>query len=449
MEDRLVTISTSDWKEWRDLYKTDWPQHEVSYNLIQNYIDWQEQGVDLKEFMAFSLNGEWAKDGTYIVIDRNEMFIYTLDTSLESLRRALLLLDWTRSYMINMGLYKSLVIEIYQLFNLETLFDKHTCMYYLPHEDARNLVVQVPDGFKFGSLKFDDAIFINAEWPHKYPGSELFIERLITRNLNLGLFDGDGKLMAWCMRVQNGAMGMLGVAQTRRGYGSMMALGFARKLGELGLNAYASVIDTNEPSRKLFHNSNRHSSRCFGRHRSGSIDRYHRKCRSNRSRSDSSDRNRCRSQPWSPVRGHSSTRKLSSHRAEIRVDSPEPNRCLGVFGLTVYTTEQYLKDIFEQYGIVEDLLVIYDSQTRLSRGFGFVYYQNVAEAIWARMHCNGFHVHGRRIRVDFSITDRPHLPTPGICKGRRSQSRSVSPLENSIRECNRHSNRRSRSTTKN
>ncbi|KFB42260.1 hypothetical protein ZHAS_00009939 [Anopheles sinensis] len=250
MEDRLVKIPTGDWMEWRDLYKTDWPRHEVSYNLIQNYIDWLEQGAELKEFTALSLNGEWAKDGTYI--DRHEMFIYTLDGRLESLRRALLLLDWTRSYLINMGLYRSLLMDIYQLFNLDILFDMHTYIYYLPHEDASKLEVDVPDGFKFGPLKPDDAIFINDEWPHKYPGSELFIERLITRNLNLALFDGDGNLMAWCMRVQNGAMAMLGVAQTRRGYGSMMALGFARKLGELGLNVYASVIHTNEPSRKMF-----------------------------------------------------------------------------------------------------------------------------------------------------------------------------------------------------
>uniref|UniRef100_A0AAG5DG92 GCN5-related N-acetyltransferase Rv2170-like domain-containing protein n=1 Tax=Anopheles atroparvus TaxID=41427 RepID=A0AAG5DG92_ANOAO len=252
MVDQLLEISPRDWKEWRDLYKTDWPRHEVSYNLIQNYIDWMGHGVDLKEVVAYSLNGEWAKDGTYILIDRSEMFMYSLDSTLARLRRLLMLVDWTRSYLVNMGLYRSLVIEIYQMFNLDIVFDKHTFIYYVPHEDARKLDVVLPAGFKFAPLEPVDAVFINSEWPHKYPGSEAFVERLIRRNVNLGLFDASGKLMAWCMRVQHGAMGMLGVAYPRRGYGSIMALGFARKLGELGHNCYASVIAPNEPSRRMF-----------------------------------------------------------------------------------------------------------------------------------------------------------------------------------------------------
>lgn len=57
-------------------------------------------------------------------------------------------------------------------------------------------------------------------------------------------------------------------------------------------------------------------------------------------------------------------------------------------------------------------------------------------AVWCAVHCgielmspvsqameraNGMELDGRRIRVDYSITKRPHTPTPGIYMGRPTQ----------------------------
>lgn len=36
----------------------------------------------------------------------------------------------------------------------------------------------------------------------------------------------------------------------------------------------------------------------------------------------------------------------------------------------------------------------------------------------AKESCNGIEIDGRRIRVDFSITQRAHTPTPGIYMGK-------------------------------
>lgn len=36
----------------------------------------------------------------------------------------------------------------------------------------------------------------------------------------------------------------------------------------------------------------------------------------------------------------------------------------------------------------------------------------------AKDRCNGIEVDGRRIRVDYSITERAHTPTPGIYLGK-------------------------------
>ncbi|THD23897.1 Transformer-2 protein beta, partial [Fasciola hepatica] len=55
---------------------------------------------------------------------------------------------------------------------------------------------------------------------------------------------------------------------------------------------------------------------------------------------------------------------------------------------------------------------------RRSRGFGFVYFNHVTDAKAAKSDAHGMEIDGRSIRCDFSITDRPHSPTPGIYMGR-------------------------------
>ncbi|OXB65277.1 hypothetical protein ASZ78_001584 [Callipepla squamata] len=98
--------------------------------------------------------------------------------------------------------------------------------------------------------------------------------------------------------------------------------------------------------------------------------------------------------------------------------NPDPNCCLGVFGLSLYTTERDLREVFSKYGPIADVSIVYDQQSRRSRGFAFVYFENVEDAKEAKERANGMELDGRRIRVDFSITKRPHTPTPGIYMGR-------------------------------
>ena len=73
-------------------------------------------------------------------------------------------------------------------------------------------------------------------------------------------------------------------------------------------------------------------------------------------------------------------------------------------------------------GPIYDTKIIYDATTGNSRGFGFIYFEYLEDAIAARRACNGICLHGRRIRVDYSITRRPHSPTPGVYMGLRSKS---------------------------
>jgi len=57
--------------------------------------------------------------------------------------------------------------------------------------------------------------------------------------------------------------------------------------------------------------------------------------------------------------------------------------------------------------------MIVDRQTQRSKGFGFVYFTDVDGATKAKNACNGMIIDGRKIRTDYSITLKPHEPTPG------------------------------------
>ncbi|XP_035705175.1 transformer-2 protein homolog alpha isoform X7 [Folsomia candida] len=126
-------------------------------------------------------------------------------------------------------------------------------------------------------------------------------------------------------------------------------------------------------------------------------------------------------------------------------DDPQPNKCLGVFGLSLRTTERDLKEVFSRYGPIDECTVVIDAQTGRSRGFAFIYFESMEDAKAAKESCNGIEIDGRRIRVDFSITQRAHTPTPGIYMGKPTYDDSVDRRSRGGRreEYNRGYNRRS------
>uniref|UniRef100_A0A668VG21 Transformer-2 protein homolog alpha n=1 Tax=Oreochromis aureus TaxID=47969 RepID=A0A668VG21_OREAU len=152
--------------------------------------------------------------------------------------------------------------------------------------------------------------------------------------------------------------------------------------------------------------SRRHSNRRYSRSRSRSYS--HR--RKSRSRSYSPEYRRRKSQSTSPM---SNRRRHTGSRA-----NPDPSTCLGVFGLSLYTTERDLREVFSRYGPLAGVNVVYDQRTGRSRGFAFVYFERLEDSKEAMERANGMELDGRRIRVDYSITKRPHTPTPGIYMGR-------------------------------
>lgn len=143
--------------------------------------------------------------------------------------------------------------------------------------------------------------------------------------------------------------------------------------------------------------SRRHSHRRYTRSRSHS----HR--RRSRSRSYTPEYRRRRSRSHSPM---SNRRRHTGSRA-----NPDPNTCLGVFGLSLYTTERDLREVFSRYGPLSGVNVVYDQRTGRSRGFAFVYFERIDDSKEAMERANGMELDGRRIRVDYSITKRAHTYT--------------------------------------
>jgi len=117
-------------------------------------------------------------------------------------------------------------------------------------------------------------------------------------------------------------------------------------------------------------------------------------------------------------RDHSRSPMSNRRRHDGNRDAPDKSKCIGVFGLSLYTTERELDKAFGKYGTIERTNVVLDGHSGRSRGFAFIYYEEVDDAVEARSQMNGTEMDGRKIRVDFSITKRAHTPTPGMYMGR-------------------------------
>merc|ERR1712184_212873 len=117
-------------------------------------------------------------------------------------------------------------------------------------------------------------------------------------------------------------------------------------------------------------------------------------------------------------RDHSRSPMSNRRRHVGSRDAPESSNCLGVFGLSLYTTERELEKEFSKFGPLEKCTVVLDKKTGRSRGFAFVYFESQEDAKAAKEAMCDQEIDGRRIRVDFSITKRAHTPTPGVYMGR-------------------------------
>merc|ERR1712066_387597 len=110
-----------------------------------------------------------------------------------------------------------------------------------------------------------------------------------------------------------------------------------------------------------------------------------------------------------------------------------PSKCVGVFGLDWNTSERELERKMLRYGKVVKCVLVMNRAERRSKGFGFVTYDRIDDAVEAVEDMNGRTIEGRAVRVDFSYTkdevdaderrgDRDNRREPP--RSRRERSRS-------------------------
>lgn len=80
---------------------------------------------------------------------------------------------------------------------------------------------------------------------------------------------------------------------------------------------------------------------------------------------------------------------------------------LFIGGLAWHTEEMTLRQKFEEFGAVEEAVVVKDRDTGRSRGFGFVRYTQEADAQKAIAAMNNVEFDGRTIRVDKASDNGP------------------------------------------
>ena len=116
------------------------------------------------------------------------------------------------------------------------------------------------------------------------------------------------------------------------------------------------------------------------------------------------------------------------------------------------TTPRQVQGDFGRFHRDSHLIKFLSAQSGRSRGFCFVYYQKLEDAMNAKESCSGLEIDFRRIRVDYSITQRPHTPTPGVYKGRpvrgRDDDRGYRRRSESRSPSREHSRRRYRSPSR-
>lgn len=86
---------------------------------------------------------------------------------------------------------------------------------------------------------------------------------------------------------------------------------------------------------------------------------------------------------------------------------------LFVHGLSWHTSDDTLREGFQQFGEIQEAIVVKDRATQRSRGFGFVRFATDAEADAALGAMNNQEFDGRVIRVDKAF-DRPQRSEGGF-----------------------------------
>ncbi|KAL9929049.1 uncharacterized protein ACN427_009390 [Glossina fuscipes fuscipes] len=256
MKNELIEIASSQWGKLRDLYANK-RIYSCSYNLLQTLIDCVKQTENF-EVAIYALNDEWETDGTFIAKFSNRFYCNTLSDNFQRLLEALNCLDNTQEYWVS-GCQERCTLTVKQHFLscglLEDEFrPEGTFWYHLSINEALAFKVEPPSHLRLQRLQECHVDQVNSVWPHRGPGSADFVKLLIQYNDSVGVFDEGNNLIAWCLILPLGSLGLLQVIDSRKrqGLGQLVVRYMSKLIAKKGLDVTASVVFANVASRSMF-----------------------------------------------------------------------------------------------------------------------------------------------------------------------------------------------------
>lgn len=141
----LVNIPKQQLPILRNLYRSNWPLHAVSYVAIEHFIERFDKKAEWQEKVKFmTISDDWQRSGTFAMVNENDQHILfnTLEAApYSSLRKTLELLnyDQERVFICFRDIFRPLVFDIVRVQNLEVTFDSSTRCVYLPREKLEEM----------------------------------------------------------------------------------------------------------------------------------------------------------------------------------------------------------------------------------------------------------------------------------------------------------------------
>ncbi|XP_063702946.1 uncharacterized protein LOC134832745 [Culicoides brevitarsis] len=252
--DKLEPIPAKSVSSLRDLYKNS-TKNVLPYNLLDNYVRYRtidSTFVD-ENFQIMCLNGDWS-DGTFYLLNDNELFFYTLNEDQGRLRRLLALFQFNQP-----SLYASYTylrhLSVLDTLPWRKIAVESTKFYHLPSWKALLMDTKAPDGLHVTSLKAKDLDLTYELYPYKHEVSFSHFQMFHRFNKTVAVYDDTNEeLLGWCFLRQSNAFTALQVRKEhrRRGLGSVLVRNMAKLLAQEGKDSFAIVVDGNKASAKLF-----------------------------------------------------------------------------------------------------------------------------------------------------------------------------------------------------
>jgi len=143
--DKLIKVPTQTIPAFINFYKAaSYPKHANTYSAFKSYLIQAERFPEMKENLElFSLNGEWEKDGLFLL--KNGASSYYFDSvepqPFDRLSRLLHLIDYKQEVVFRAvrDQFKPAINELLWLKNLEITDQTGTTTYCVPKEIVRKL----------------------------------------------------------------------------------------------------------------------------------------------------------------------------------------------------------------------------------------------------------------------------------------------------------------------